>query len=441
MRRSRRERTGNRNRSLWRIGAVVLVSLSTPLHGQSTVLIEPALPDDYSQSRNISVVERRHPDYEPQGTRIGSFVAFPRLDLGLVASNNVYLTENTRNGDVFGRIAPSLLVQSDWNRHMLSLSAESVFLRYAAQTPLNRDTWDIKPSGRFDVGDFGSVTAEARVSRLQEDPFTSTIGAPLAILSSYRRNLAVIRGEREVGRTRFLASIEGTQLRFSDVRLGDGEVQSQRQRNRSLLIAAGQAEYALSPGAVLFTRFSHTNISYDQKILAGGLLNRSGDSAQIVGGLNLDLPSFIRGTIGIGYTRRTYDGANYKTVGGISGQIRLDYFLSDIMDFNLAAKRVLDDSATTDNNPYVETSVSIGANRSIRDNIILGTSIGLGGQNYINSPLKYGIVQFGTQAKYMMSRRLYIRLNSSYSRRERRDTSPKSIIDEANIALTMELHQ
>ena len=432
-------------RGVWRQAAwawllLILACLGAPLHAQDADLLEPTLPDDYNQSRNLSVTERPRPDYDPLGYRIGSFLAYPALALTIAATDNAYLTPEGRKSDIYGRVTPSIDLRSDWNRHMIDLSAQGTFTRYADQQPLDRDTWDVRSIGRLDVGDFGSIDVQGRASRLQEDPFTSQTDASLAILSSYRRDDVTVRARRQVGRTRFVASFEATQLRFSDISLTDGETLSQAQRDRSLVTGSAQAEYALSPGAVLLARAAYTGTNYKRPLADGGP-NRDADTLQLLAGLNLDLPEFIRGTVQLGYTRKDYRSSSYRSVGGLSGEMKLEYFLSDLMNFEVDARRSLEDSATSDNNPYFETMVSLGADRSLRENIIASIKASAGKQAYVGSPIRYDIVQIGGTLKYLVSRMVSLRLDASYGKRTQAGTRPRSRIDQSTIMMTMELHR
>lgn len=437
--------TEGQRRDGWRRAAqacllLILACCAAPLRAQTTDLLQPTLPDDYNQSRNLSVTERPRPDYDPLGYRIGSFLAYPALALTVAATDNAYLTSEGRKSDLFGRVTPSVDLRSDWGRHMIDLSAQGTFARYADQTPLDRDTWDVRSIGRLDVGDFGSLGVEARASKLQEDPFTSQADASLAILSSYRRDDLLARAQRQVGRTRFVASVEATRLRFSDISLIDGETLSQAQRDRSLVTGSGQAEYALSPGAVLLARVAYTGTDY-QRPLADGGPNRDAGTLQMLGGLNLDLPDFIRGTVQLGYTRKTYRASAYRSVGGVSGALKLEYFLSNLMNFEIDARRSLEDAATSDNNPYFETMVSFGADRSLRENIIASIKASVGNQAYVGSPIKYDIVQIGGTLKYLVSRMVSLRLDAGYGKRTQAGTHPRSRIDQSTIMMTLELHR
>lgn len=418
--------------------SVAVTGGSVALQAQTVPLLQPTLPDDYNQSRNLSVAERPRPDYDPLGIRLGGFVLFPRLDLSVAATDNAFVTASDRKEDVFGRFAPSAELRSDWGRHMLDLSGHAVFLHHAHQGALDRDTWDIRSAGRLDVGDFASLSVEGQAAKLQEDPFTSQTDPALAVLSSYRRDRLAVRAEREAGRTRLVVSFETQHLRFGDIDFADGAAQSQAQRDRDLAIGAAQAEYALSPGAVLLARIAYTDTDYQHR-LGDGDPNRDAKAWQAVGGINLDLPDFIRGTVQLGYTRKTYRAAVYKTVDGVSGEAKLEYFLSDLMNFELDARRTLEDAATSDNNPYFETLVSFGADRSVRANIVVGAKIGVGRQAYIGSPIRYDILQAGAYLRYLVSHSLSLRLDGGYGKRVQPGTRSK--IDQSTVMMTMELHK
>src|SRR5947207_5799867 len=91
----------------WRqlLGATAVLTsacaLPTAAAAQSdgSVLVDTAIPDNFDRDRNVSVLERPHPDYDPLDIRLGGFIFAPHVEMGAGATNNVYLRGVNRVGD------------------------------------------------------------------------------------------------------------------------------------------------------------------------------------------------------------------------------------------------------------------------------------------------------------------------------------------------------
>ena len=97
------------------VGAAVLLA------GTSTTVIAQEL------RRGASVLERPKPELDPLGVRAGSFLIFPKIELGTAYDDNVFATENNEEGDFLFQVLPTVTVQSDFSRHALKFSAGADF--------------------------------------------------------------------------------------------------------------------------------------------------------------------------------------------------------------------------------------------------------------------------------------------------------------------------
>ena len=87
------------------VGAAVLLA------GTSTTVIAQEL------RRGASVLDRPKPELDPLGVRAGSFLIFPKVELGTAYDDNVFATENNEEGDFLFQVLPTVTVQSDFSRH------------------------------------------------------------------------------------------------------------------------------------------------------------------------------------------------------------------------------------------------------------------------------------------------------------------------------------
>ena len=399
-------------------------------------IIQQLIPFNYDQNRNVGVLEAPRPDFDPLGIRIGGFVATPQLETSAVYTDNAYLSPVNTRSDAYFIVAPSVAINSDWSRHQLTLTARGAFRRYASEATLNRNEWEVRSLGRLDIGASSRATIEAQVAELREEPFSSQLDTPLALLSTYRRTLVSVRGERQVGRTRFIASLNAIDLDFSPIRTPDNTRISQVDRDRKLYAAAVQGEYALSPGAALLAQGSYTRTNYDLDRLLTGQPNRDSNSWRVIAGMNLDLPGFVRGTFGIGYSHRDFDSTYYAPIGGLSFQADLTYFMTQSTNFKLSGRRVIEDSAIVDSNAFFDTGVVVGVEQEFRRNLLGTLNASFARQDYVSSSLAFDIYQVDGGLQYLLRRGMRVGLAGSYSKRDRLESNTRAI-NEARASVTL----
>ena len=383
-----------------------------------TTVIQRPIPFDYDRGRNTSVTERARPDYDALGIRRGSFLIYPRLEVGLGATDNVFLTDAGRKSDLYGLVAPSAHVGTDWSQHEIQLNGGARLRRYFDNPRRDRDEWNVDGLGRLDVRSNFSITAQAAAAKIQEEPFTGEANSTVAALSTFRRDYAGVRGQYRGGRVRGILSYDYQDFTFSDVDFGGGVKLGQRNRDRKINRIAGQGEYALSPSLAVYTQVSYSRIDYDT-LLAPGIANRDSDGGRIIAGVSLDVSNLFRGVIGVGYTRRDYKSPLYRDVSGISAEGRLEYFPTESATFTLALRRFIEDSNLGGTSAYFDNRVSLKADYELLRNMIVSASAEYGRQNYIGSNDRDNIWRLQTGAQYFASRLLSLQANVSYGHRRR----------------------
>lgn len=386
----------------------------------SDILIQPATPPDFDRDRNVSVRERPRPDYDALGIRQGGFLVYPRLDLGIGFDNNIFLSEDEPTGAVYGVVEPGVRVQSDWARHSLSASANGRFRRFADYSVRNEDNWNAGMLGRLDATGELSLTAEAQAGRVFESPFSGNVDAGVSALSSYDYSLLSARAEFRRARNRFALAYNRNRFDFNDVDFGDGVVIDQTNRNRTIDGVVGQAERALTPYTSVYAQASYADTRYDTR-LAPGIPNRDSSGYRLVGGLSIDLPALVRGTIALGYTWRKFNSPLFKDVGGLSVDTRLEYFYSELTTFTIRLRRIIQDSQIGTSAAYFDNRASIGVDHELLRNLILSASSDIAYQDYTGPADGFVIYRINGQARYLISRRVSADVAASYSVREGND--------------------
>ena len=415
------------------VGYAALLSagvMATPASAQDTSpLITPDLPPDYDRDRNVSVTERARPDYDPTGILVGSFQVFPRVDTGIGASNNVYLDDNGRRGDAYLQFTPQFTARSDWSRHQVMVRAVGSFRRYLDQTPLNQSAFDLVSQGRLDISSSGSLTGQSRISKLYESPFNGEIRSDLSVLSRYLRTTLRGSGEYTAGRVRGEVTADYTKFDFDNIDLPDGGTLNQKDRNRNMTRLVGELQYAFSPSASVYGKLSYDDTNYTTRLLNGDP-NRDSTGKRVAVGLSMDLAGLLRGIVGVGYSWRDYSADIYKDVDGVSVEVQLEYFPSVLTTVTLGAERTIRDSSLSGTNAFFDNRLSLKVDHELLRNMLIGAGIDYARQDYIGSPQKNDVWQAEVQARYLVSRSISLAGNVDYGKRTSNDIAGGRSYDE-----------
>ncbi len=396
--------------------ALGIAAAGSYAQAQETLLIQPTLPDDFDRGRNVSVLQRARPDYDPIGIRAGSMVILPQVTVGLGYSDNIYYAKDDKKGDGFIDVTPAFIAKSDWSRHSLMLKGSATVERYFSESLRNQTPWDLGALGTLEIGSSFRIIPELQVSRQFETPFSGETAATTAVLSSYTRGYGAIRGEYEAGQSKFTLALDKTIFDFSNIEFSDGSRLNQSDRDRDLTRITGQAQFAFTPSMAIYAQANYTDTVYDNAVLFNGDPNRDSHGYRFIGGLNFDLSGLMRGSIGVGYVKRDFKRF-YPTISGFSAEAKIEYFPSELTTVTLQARRVIEDSAIASNSGFFDTRASLGVDHELLRNLLLRLSGEYAHQDYIGLNAKSDVYRITTGAQYLSSNELSLGFNLSYTGR------------------------
>lgn len=90
-------------------------------------------------------------DVTQTGYKIGSFTLYPEIQAASYYDDNIYATSHNHVVDWIGTISPHFTLQSDWNRHSLTLDAGADFTGYWSHSSENTADWHASAEGRVDI--------------------------------------------------------------------------------------------------------------------------------------------------------------------------------------------------------------------------------------------------------------------------------------------------
>jgi hypothetical protein len=383
------------------VGAAVLLA------GTSTTVIAQEL------RRGASVLERPKPELDPLGVRAGSFLIFPKVELGTTYDDNVFATENDKEGDFLFQVLPTVTVQSDFSRHALRFSAGADVGRYADNTSENYVDYFFTGGGRLDVTGDSFLTGDLSYRKLHEDrgdPDSPTAASEPIDFARTNAELAYQhRFNRVIGRVGVGAENED----YDDVASITGTTLDQDNRDKWAYSATGQVGYDLYPGYQPFLRVTYTRTEYDN-----GTIKPDSDTYEAVVGTTLDLTNLLTGEIFVGYLSRSYDESQFSNFTGLAYGLQLDYAVTQLTSISGNITRGVEEGFGAVPSPRDRTTFQVGVDHELLRNVVLSALAQYQMDDYQNTPQEEDFYLLQAGATYNINRNFYLRGTYSYSTRD-----------------------
>jgi len=384
------------------VGAAVLLA------GTSTTVIAQEL------RRGASILERPKPELDPLGIRSGSFLIFPKIEVGTSYDDNVFATENDKKGDFLFQALPSVDVRSDFSRHQLRFSAGADVARYVDQTSENYIDYFVTGGGRYDITGDSSLLADLAYRKLHEDrgdpDSTNLASEPIDFTRTNAELAYQQRFNRVVGRVGIGAENEN----YDDVKTITGTTLNEDNRDYWAYSATGQVGYDLYPGYQPFVRFTYTRTEYQE-----GIVKPNSDTYEAVVGTTLDLTNLLTGEVFVGYLTRKYDERVFEDFSGPAFGMKLDYAITQLTSLNGTITRGLEEGGSSViPTPRDRTTFQIGVDHELLRNVILSARAQYEKDDYQNTNQQDDFYLIQAGATYNLNRNFYLRGTYTYSTRD-----------------------
>ncbi|SEJ32289.1 hypothetical protein SAMN05428950_1011840 [Sphingomonas sp. OV641] len=429
-----------RQRPALALAAFAVAGAPAVAHAQDGLIIQSAIPQGFDRDRNVSVEARPRPSYTPTGVHVGGLMFFPRLETSAGVTSNAYLTQQNEVEAPYASLEPSLRVASIWSRHSLQLNGSALLRNYVGESRRNERQWNLGARSEVELGRAFTITAEANASQSFENQFSGEVASNVAALSRFRRDFLSVRGEYTSGRVRSFVVADYSDFRFAPVRLTDGALRDQENRNRNVSRITGQFEYARTPSVSLFAQVGYIGTAFDGDIASAGTLDSN--AVRAIGGLNIDLAGRMRGTVSLGYSIRDYRTSGIDSVNGPVAEARVELFPSERLTITTGARRTVEDSTfgNLTPRPFWDNRITLGGDYELLNNLILSAEGQYALQTYINEDRKNSTYRLATRARYLISRRMTLEGALSYSKRDARGVQAGNDAGEGRLEAGLTYH-
>lgn len=379
------------------------------------VRAQEGVPGAVKQERD-TVSQRRRPDYDPVGIRIGSWDLFPQLDLTGQYDDNIFATSSNKKNDFIGLISPSVRLNSDWSNHALNFSSGATIGKYKTFSGENFEDFFFSGGGRVDVRRSTNVYGSAGYTRSHEsrgDP-DNVGGAEQTILSVVDPKAGVFHS---FGRLSVRADGLYRMVDYDDVTAVGGGVINNDDRDRDEFRGIGTIAYEVSPRVNTFVRGSYNTVEYDSRLDDGGFI-RDNDGFEVVAGAGLDITGLVFGNVFAGYISQSYDEPRFPTISGVGFGADVTWNVTPLTTLKALIERtVRQTTSTTGGAGILQSQFGGSVDHELLRNLILSASGTLTLDEFEGIDRDDGVYSVGASARYLINRYLRVSLGYNFQKR------------------------
>jgi hypothetical protein len=311
--------------------------------------------------------------YFARGVRVGSFLLFPELQVGSIATNNVF-RESARQGDRALELAANARAVSDWRTHAVEFRASGLASFYDNHPTEDDRSYALEARGRLDI-----------------DRRTNIEALVLHQADKDRRGLrdspgdAADRGDVEMDRivvalnhrfNRLALQLRGsvTDIDFAPVASTSGAIISNAERDTTQREVAFRASWALNNSLDVFGEVAANDRSF-YAAPDDGILRSSTGERYRVGVAFGPTSNTIRGEVSVGWGRQTPRDGQLGAIDGFIIDANLAWRATALTTFLLTARSDFIDTTTTGSAGALSRQVGLEARHALRRNLIASAAI------------------------------------------------------------------
>ena len=380
----------------------------------------PAGVPGYGAAPGVTVASRARPEYDAPGLRAGSFVLHPLLAEGLGYDDNLFGSNQPKEGSWLIGTHPSLLVTSDWSRDSLVGYVGLDDLRYPELPRQSQTNWDASLGGTMSVGRDQLTIAAAHFSlhQARTDLDALPSDTPIAYrVDDVRASYAIT-----LDRLSVTPGLAFSAYRY-DATTIEGEPASQAYRNRDVIQGDITTRYELTPDRhmLLVTRALAVNYVTPQS----GQPTRNSNGYQVLVGLSDDSDAIWRYRVLLGWEMRAFHASQYATHQAPTAEAVVIWSPSGLTTVTASLTRSIEDAAQEGIAGYTYTRARVVLDHEYLRNVLLQASAGAQYANYLPSGGHAGSVSLGVGATWLINR--HLRLSATYDFTDQHGTASSTL--------------
>ena len=366
--------------------------------------------NDFGRDRNISVLERRRPEYSPEPIQLGTLELMPHMAIGAGFDDNLYAQPDDRTDDAYLRIRPRFTLVRPSPDLKLSLDGELDLLRYADRTSENATQYHLDAGALYTISTADKLDVTLRHGRYSQERVSpdSPTQAARPIRFALTGGTATFTHVFNRLRLRGVVDVENRNYRDSETPAGDSI--DQDFRDHTIYTGTAIGEYALSPSIALFVAGSVNQRDYRERM--GEVAARDSTGFDIAAGASFELGRKARGSLRLGYLAQDYRSEQFEDVSGFLVRGELAYFLTPLVTITATVDRGVRETGVNGATGYLATDMSLRADYELLRNLILSAGVDLEQRDFNDIDRRDDRWTWRANASYLVSRRIALRVDA-----------------------------
>jgi hypothetical protein len=166
----------------------------------------------------------------------------------------------------FDIYAPSLLVNTNWDRHAFNADFRGALTSYDTYHSLDRPSAIGNMNYRVDVTSLSQINLQGRLIVGTDRPGSPFIQADLSRLPIYTTLGGGVGFDQKFNRFEVIVKGDVDRTKYQDSNFVDGETESNADRNYTQYTGTVRTNYELTPGVIPFAEFSANRRMHDLPI-------------------------------------------------------------------------------------------------------------------------------------------------------------------------------
>ncbi|MEM6664209.1 MAG: outer membrane beta-barrel protein [Pseudomonadota bacterium] len=304
--------------------------------------------------------ERRDRDAREPGMRVGAFRVAPAVKTSVGYDSNLFLGQSNLTTSGWTRVAPSVVISSDWNRHAVRLEADAelgLFTQSSADQYLDGQ---LGLAGQADITRRISLSAELIYERGHEARGSDDVPGLAAEPVTFSRFSGTLGGEFRLSPLRIRPSLTARRVDYDDVGLTGGGTSNQDDRDRDEIEGELRVGFRFSPGYEIFLQSGFLATDYLDRVDDGGA-NRDSFAVSASGGVRLRLTRLLEGTVSAGLKHTQFQDPAFRDTTDVIADAALTWTPTPRLTVDLGLTRGTRQSTLPGTAQVTDTELALGA--------------------------------------------------------------------------------
>ncbi|WP_066819568.1 outer membrane beta-barrel protein [Sphingomonas mali] len=361
----------------------------------------------FGRDRNVSVMEREHPEYDPVPIHVGILELTPSMAIGTGYDDNLYAVNAPRIGDAYLHIVPRLKIVRPSPNLKLTLNGEFDLTRYASRISENQTNYRLDGGAHYVISNDTTLDLTGLYGRFAQE--RTEPDSPALVQRPIRFTISEATGTvtHVFNRLRVRGVLDVENRNYRDGRDALGNVVDEDFRDRTTVTGTGIVEYALSPSISLFGAGSYNIRDYRTRI--GPVPARDSQGYEAAVGSSFELGAKIRGSLRLGYLEQKYREPFFADIRGMLVRGDVEYFLTPLVTLTGTIDRRVNETGILGAAGYLSTTMTLRADYELLRNLILSASVEKEARNFNNIDRDDDRWTYRASGTYRLSPRVALR--------------------------------